>query len=31
MRYDADLEPWEYQDSDYMLVCLACHERIHGR
>ena len=31
MRYDSDLEPWEYEDADYLIVCRQCHKRIHGR
>jgi hypothetical protein len=29
MKYDSDLEPWEYEDADYLIVCPHCHKRIH--
>lgn len=31
MKYEDELEPWEYSDSDYLLVCRDCHKRIHGK
>lgn len=28
-RYYPDREPWDYPDSDLLLLCLTCHNRIH--
>jgi len=29
LRYDRDLQPWEYYDSDYLILCTECHKEAH--